>query len=103
MNSVNGPLARTLEDVVLFSKTVVGMEPWRHDPKCLPMPWRAVEPKPKLKLAVLWNDGVVTPTPPVQRALRETVEKLRKAGHEVVDWAPEGHPELTKMLVGSNI
>jgi hypothetical protein len=30
----------------------------------------------------------VTPHPPVQRALRETVAKLLAAGHEVIDWDP---------------
>ena len=39
------------------------------------------------------------PTPPVQRALKDTVEKLRKAGHEIVDWAPELHKEAVDLLV----
>jgi amidase len=32
------------------------------------------------------DDGIVAPTPPVQRALRETKEALEKAGHEVIEW-----------------
>ncbi|KAF2107543.1 amidase signature domain-containing protein [Lophiotrema nucula] len=89
--SVNGPMAKTLEDITLFSKTVVDSEPWLVDPKCLPIPWRPVGNKKKLKIAVLWNDGVVVPTPPVTRALKETVEKLKKAGHEIVEWSPTLH------------
>jgi amidase len=49
-------------------------------------------------LAVLWDDGMVQPTPPVRRALRETVEKLRKAGHEVVDWESKGHKQAVEIL-----
>ncbi|KAF2476096.1 acetamidase-like protein [Lindgomyces ingoldianus] len=96
--SVNGPMARTLKDVVLFAKTVVDSKPWLHDPKCLPIPWRLVEPKKKLKLAVLWNDGMVVPTPPVKRALKETVEKLKNAGHVIVEWNPVLHPQLVDLL-----
>jgi amidase len=69
----------------------VQSQPWLHDPRCLPIPWRSVEKKPELKLGVMWHDGVVVPTPPVSRALRETVEKLKAAGHEVVEWEPTGH------------
>lgn len=91
-------MAKTLEEIVLYSKTIIDQQPWLHDPKCLPIPWRAVEPKRKLKLAVMWNDGLVTPTPPVARALRETVEKLKAAGHELVDWKPTNHTEILTML-----
>lgn len=97
--SVNGPMARSLEDILLFSKTIVGAEPWLVDPKVLPIPWRPVENKKKLKIAVLWNDGITVPTPPVMRALKETVEKLRRAGHEVVDWDPVLHRKALELLV----
>lgn len=84
--SVQGPLARTLEDVVLYSKSIIDTEPWLQDPKLLPIPWRNVEVPQKLKFAVIWDDGFVRLTPPVKRALETTVEKLRRAGHEVVEW-----------------
>ncbi|KAL4889615.1 amidase signature domain-containing protein [Aspergillus ambiguus] len=98
VNSVNGPMAPTLEEIVLWSKTVVGQKPWIRDPKCLPIAWRTVQPKRTLKIAVLWNDGVVTPTPPVSRALKQTVQRLKEAGHQIVDWAPTGHVELLATL-----
>lgn len=97
--SVNGPMARELKDIKLFTKSVIETEPWLIDPKCVPMPWRTVEPPKKLKIGVLWNDGVVMPTPPVTRALKVTVAKLHAAGHEVVDWDSEGHAEAAKILV----
>ncbi|OCK82283.1 fatty-acid amide hydrolase [Lepidopterella palustris CBS 459.81] len=98
VNSVNGPMGKTLDDIELFSRVIVGLEPWLHDPKCLPIPWRSVQPKARLKLGVLWHDGMVTPTPPVQRALRETVEKLKEAGHEIVDWHPTLHSHALNIL-----
>ncbi|EEH20415.1 hypothetical protein PABG_02674 [Paracoccidioides brasiliensis Pb03] len=96
--SVNGPMAATLECIKLFASTVANSEPWVRDPKCIPIPWRTVEPKLRLKLAVLWDDGLVRPTPPVRRALKETVEKLRSAGHEIVDWEAAGHKEGVDIL-----
>ncbi|KAF2152646.1 acetamidase [Myriangium duriaei CBS 260.36] len=98
VNSVNGPMARTLADIELFSKLVVGAEPWKVDPKCLPIPWREVGVANKLKIGVLWHDGLVEPTPPVQRALKHTADRLRQAGHEVVDWSPELHGEILQVL-----
>lgn len=97
--SVNGPLARTLADISFYTKAVIGSEPWLVDPRCIPIPWRVIEPPKKLKIGVLWHDGIVTPTPPVRRALVATVEKLRNAGHEIVDWAPEGHDKALSLLV----
>lgn len=97
--SVNGPMARTLEDITLWAKTVVDAQPWLIDPKCLPIPWRPVEYKKKLKIAVMPNDGIVTPTPPVARALKETAEKLEKAGHEMVQWNPALHAKAVEILV----
>lgn len=97
--SVNGPMARELKDIKLFTKSVIETEPWLIDPKCVPIPWRTVEPPKKLKIGILWNDGVVMPTPPVTRALKATVAKLRSAGHELVDWDCEGHAEAAQILV----
>ncbi|KIX98873.1 uncharacterized protein Z520_05334 [Fonsecaea multimorphosa CBS 102226] len=91
VQAVTGPLARSLQDCFLFSEAVAAAEPWKLDTKTLPIPWHAVEHKRKLKLGVMWTDGIVTPTPPIRRALEQTVTKLEAAGHEILDWQPEGH------------
>ncbi|KAF1811872.1 amidase [Eremomyces bilateralis CBS 781.70] len=99
--SVNGPMTPNLNDLELYCKTVVGAEPWISDPRCIPIPWRSAELPQKLKIGVLWNDGMVTPTPPVKRALEHTVQKLKAAGHELVDWSHEDHAELLSVLARS--
>ncbi|KAH7305859.1 amidase signature domain-containing protein [Stachybotrys elegans] len=98
VQSVNGPLARTLSDIIMYSSAVVNSQPWLRDPKCVPIPWRAVELPAKLNIGVMWNDGIVVPTAPVSRALRETVAKLRAAGHNVTDWDPKDQAEGTLLL-----
>ncbi|KAF2455595.1 fatty-acid amide hydrolase [Lineolata rhizophorae] len=98
VNSVNGPMAKSVDDMIVFAKNVVDMQPWLHDPKCLPIPWRPWELQKKLKIAIMWHDSMVLPTPPVHRALKETAEKLRKAGHDIVDWDPKMHSQAAKIL-----
>lgn len=98
VQSVNGPMARTIADIELEARAVVGGRPWLHDPRVVPVPWRAVDLPPRLRLGVLWDDGMVAPTPPVARALAETVAKLRAAGHEVVDWDPRDQAQGVSLL-----
>ncbi|KAH7080113.1 amidase signature domain-containing protein [Paraphoma chrysanthemicola] len=96
--SVNGPMAKTLEDITLYSKAIVDAQPWTLDPKMLPIPWRETEVGKRLKIAVLWNDGICLPTPPVTRALKETSESLKQAGHEIVEWDPKLHRTALELL-----
>lgn len=89
----------TLSDIALFAKSVVDAQPWLRDAKAIPIPWREVTLEKKWKFGVVWNDSMVTPTPPVTRAVKETVRKLREAGHEVVDWDGKSHSIALDILV----
>lgn len=53
--SVIGPLATSLEDIELLTKTVVESEAWKLDPKVVPIPWRDMSHlrKEKLRFAVM--------------------------------------------------
>ncbi|CAF1078987.1 unnamed protein product, partial [Rotaria sordida] len=67
-------------------------EPWLRDPSLVPIPWRSISLNSKnLTIAVMWDDGVVHPHPPVIRALRETVEHLKKSG---IQSAQENHKHV---------
>ncbi|EHY53687.1 hypothetical protein HRR83_003902 [Exophiala dermatitidis] len=44
-----------------------------------------------LRIAVVVDDGVVTPHLPIVRAVRELAGKLRQCGHEVVEWDTSSH------------
>ncbi|PHH61177.1 hypothetical protein CDD81_700 [Ophiocordyceps australis] len=103
VRSVNGPLARSLSDIELFSKCIIGQKPWLHDTRCLPIPWRPVQVPQRLRIAAMYHDGLVLPTPPVLRALQDTVKKLKAAGHDIIEWDPiyhqQGGPLLWRMFV----
>ena len=94
--AVTGPLSTSLEGIKLFMNTVIAGQPWLVEPSCLRMPWRDQEaylgtPK-KLKIGILWDDGVVKPQPPVIRALNEVKAKLTGFSDiDMVDWIPYKH------------
>ena len=99
--AVLGPLSTSLGGVKLFMRTVLAAKPWLYEPSLIPMHWRDQESYfptipggKKLKVAVLWDDGIVKPHPPVVRALREVADKLKAVeGIELVDWEPHDHDE----------
>ncbi|EJD37642.1 amidase signature enzyme [Auricularia subglabra TFB-10046 SS5] len=98
---IASPMARTLDDLEWFWRRVVECEPWKYDTSCNVIPWRPVDylgEGRKLKFGVMWDDGLVRPTPACRRALSETVDRLRKAGHEVVDFVVPDAPQA--LIVG---
>lgn len=102
---VIGPLSTSLDGVKLFMKTIIDAKPWLTEPSLVPIPWRdqdkyfATPSGKRIKIGVIWQDGVVKPHPPVTRALHEVVDKLRtKDGVEIVDWTPYNHQKACKCL-----
>ncbi|GIJ90666.1 hypothetical protein Asppvi_009627 [Aspergillus pseudoviridinutans] len=97
---VAGPMARSMATIEYFMQSLLDSSPWDMDPGCIPIPWRkelAALPDRKLKLGVVFDDGVVKPQPPITRALREVVTKLAAAGHEVIEWSTALHTPGTNL------
>jgi Asp-tRNA(Asn)/Glu-tRNA(Gln) amidotransferase A subunit family amidase len=103
-------MSRTLEDLSYFTKSLIGMRPWKYDHSVHPIPWRGeiarqFADKKKFKVGVLRTDGVVDPSPACARALDEVAVALRKDGHEVVDVDPPSPYEalyLASQLLNSD-
>jgi len=93
-----GPMANTIEDLKLFCEVALACRPWEFERSLIPIPWRSVPQPEKMTIGVMWNDGVVTPHPPVQRALREAVRILKENGHRIVEWDPKYHADLVKWI-----
>ncbi|KAI0482029.1 amidase [Xylariaceae sp. FL0804] len=97
-----GPLARSLSTLDFIMRELIHSEPWEHDARCAPKAWDqetldAFKTKP-LTIGILVDDGVVRPHPPVTRVLLDLVQKLKGAGHEVIDWDPRFHAECIQVL-----
>ncbi|KAI1070410.1 hypothetical protein LB507_010236 [Fusarium sp. FIESC RH6] len=92
---VISPLANSPQDLALFQKAVIDQEPWETETSLVPVPWKQVSPlQPgKFIVGVMWNDGMVQPHPPVLRALRHAVEKLKAAGVTTVDFEAYNHQD----------
>jgi len=99
-----GPLARSARDLGLFCKVMLDAEPWLVEPPLLEMPWNDAVAKgdglpQKLSIAILWDDGVVAPHPPIVSALKTYKDALVAAGHDVIDWQPLNHKEGWDLIV----
>ncbi|PGH09207.1 hypothetical protein AJ79_05736 [Helicocarpus griseus UAMH5409] len=96
VESVVGPMSHSPQSLELFTKSAVDSQPWLHDPKCHPIPWRGTEftdiisGRP-LRIGIMLWDGCVFPQPPIRRAIRELEVKLRHAGHEIIPWKLDHH------------
>ncbi|ODV86289.1 hypothetical protein CANARDRAFT_22193 [[Candida] arabinofermentans NRRL YB-2248] len=89
--AVAGPLSNSIEDIELFMEAYINEgKPWDLDPWCLPIPWRKVEkPEPKsITVAIMYDDGLVKPHPPITRGLEYTAKKLEEAGVNVIKFEP---------------
>lgn len=89
--AVEGPLTRSVDDIDLLMDAYINHgKPWTTDCTLVPLPWRSVEkPKPEsLKVAIMYDDGIVKPTPPIARGLKEIEKKLKEAGVTVVEFKP---------------
>lgn len=91
--SVYSPMARTLNDLTYFSRAVIGMEPWKYDFSCHPIPWRSdIEKefleKKRFRVGVMRTDGVIDPSPACKRAFAIVETALRQHGHEIVEINP---------------
>ncbi|KAJ5731483.1 uncharacterized protein N7483_005991 [Penicillium malachiteum] len=98
---VAGPMASSLATTEYFMERLLASSPWNLDPSAIPIPWRKELATPpmdrKLRIGVVIDDGVVKPQPPVTRAMNETIQALRKAGHEVIEWDTSLHVPATEM------
>lgn len=53
-----------------------------------------------MKIGYYYDDGICVASPPVQRAVLQTVEALKSQGHEVVEVKPPNTMEAVKEFVG---
>lgn len=90
-----GPMA--VDDVTALRtlvKAVLADEPWLRDPLVAEIPWRedvyeaTTAGKKQLVIGIAPTDGLVTPQPPVLRAVETVASALRAAGHVVIPFSP---------------
>lgn len=88
--SVLGPMSNSLSGIKDFMKAVIGEKPWRLDPVVLRKPWSVNEWNlcehggvgAQLCFAIMWDNGVVRPHPPLVRAMKMVKTALEAGGHK---------------------
>jgi amidase len=103
ISSVLGPMSNSVSALKVFTKAVLDTKPWLKDPLVLRKPWceSAYQLEDhgggkRLCFAIMRDNGVVKPHPPLQRAMSMTKDALEAAGHEVIEWIPHRHMEIYK-------
>ncbi|CCK69057.1 uncharacterized protein KNAG_0B06280 [Huiozyma naganishii CBS 8797] len=84
-----GPMANSADDLELFMKVCSDSKPWLYDNYVLRMPWiKDVKfAIGDLKIAIVLDDGVVKPSPPILRALLLAKKALESAGvGKIIEW-----------------
>ncbi|PTB71699.1 amidase [Trichoderma longibrachiatum ATCC 18648] len=85
---VSGLLARSVRDARLVARVMTNAEPWNDSPFIYPHPWMQISCPSKPRIGVWLKTDVVHLHPPVERGLRLAVDRLRRAGYEVVELSP---------------
>lgn len=99
-----GPMSTSILGIQIFMKTIIDAEPWKSEPALISKPWsyHKLEDTEKVKIAIMWNDGVITPHPPIESALSQLVEQLKEIPNISLDiWDAYCHDEawiITKSL-----
>ncbi|GAB0136879.1 hypothetical protein EsDP_00005166 [Epichloe bromicola] len=82
-----GPLAHSLDDMALFTSTVLDARPNRYDATAHAGPWQRTldaPPTAKVTIGIVSEDEHFPLHPPVRRALASAVDALTRAGHSIV-------------------
>lgn len=79
VRSTVGPMATSIRDCSLFPNTVMQTGTWKYDSTVRSIPWTNLQVKDPLRIGVVEDDGVYTPSPPVRCGLKKAVELLRKS------------------------
>lgn len=124
ISSVLGPMTNTISGLKRFTKAILDAKPWNRDPLVVRKPWNWKEYELEehghgvgMCFAIMWDNGVVKPHPPLIRAMEITKAALEAAGHKgkrpdrfgllvihsifsaVIDWVPHRHMDIYRNAV----
>ncbi|KAI9698344.1 MAG: hypothetical protein M1820_007506 [Bogoriella megaspora] len=94
IQTVLGPLSTSLAGISTFMSAVLAAEPWLQEPALVPLPWRQVRLPGKLKIGIMYDDGIVKPHPPISRMLKYLEARLEDVQNvRVVPFRAHKHDE----------
>jgi Asp-tRNA(Asn)/Glu-tRNA(Gln) amidotransferase A subunit family amidase len=83
--SVFSPMARTLDDLTYFTRSIIGMQPWKYDSTVHPIAWRnelesEAQSKP-LRIGLMSSDGTSHPHSILKRKSNPSRRRPPNASH----------------------
>ncbi|CAG9956921.1 unnamed protein product [Clonostachys rosea f. rosea IK726] len=102
MPAVVGIMGPSLDVLQSVFKSTLSTRPWTRDQDVTRMPWQGLydgqlPKRADLAFGFLENDGIVTPHPPVARAMRIVKKAMEMAGIELVGWHPPSNSEVANI------
>ncbi len=79
VRSTAGSMATSIRDCSLFLKSIMQANAWKYDSTVISIPCSNLSVKEKLRIGLVEDDGVYTPSPPVRRGLKKAVDLLRES------------------------
>lgn len=106
MPAVVGIMGPSLDVLQSVFKSTLSTRPWTRDQDVTRMPWQGLydgqlPKRADLAFGFLENDGIVTPHPPVARAMRIVKKAMEMAGIELVGWHPPSNSEVANIHVSN--
>ncbi|KAG7093651.1 hypothetical protein E1B28_007313 [Marasmius oreades] len=80
-----GPMGRSVEELDIFCRGLFGLPDGYADYTLTPTPYREVELPKKMRFGYYTSDGFTKASPANKRAVSETVEALKKQGHQCIE------------------
>jgi amidase len=100
MPSVVGIMGHSVRTLEVVFKSLLSTEPWTRDPFTLPIPRRKfLEQKARCEdrtlpaFGYMDNGSIITPHPPISRAMKIVKKAMEEAGYGLVDWYPPSNNE----------
>ncbi|EFY89514.1 general amidase [Metarhizium acridum CQMa 102] len=98
--SAIGFMSTSLLGLKLIMTSLFSTEPWLRDLSVVPMPWRAEKEsiRGKLCFAVLRNDRMVQPHPPIARGIEIVADAVQNSGHTDIILDTGGGDDVWRQL-----
>ena len=93
MASQPGPISRSVADLDLAMRVLAAPGQDRFDTSIPPVALLDLANISNLRVAFYTNNGLLTPAPALQRAVREAAATLEGRGVEVIEWNPPDQAE----------
>ncbi|KAI1623931.1 amidase [Exophiala viscosa] len=100
VRSTAGPMATSIRDCQLLMKAIMESETWRYDSTVVSVPWRGLKVREKLRIGLVEDNGIDTPSPPIRRSFNEAARLLQGINEiEVIPLSLPGLGDIYQDLV----